>query len=72
LLYTATGDVERRKRRQGHSRLITNFKFIKAAYRSNKTGNTKNTQEEKELNIIPTVLHPNRKSEKVCSRYKRL
>lgn len=57
----ATGDAERRKRRQGHSRPITDFKFIKAAYRSNRTANTKNTQEEKELNIIPIVSHPNRK-----------
>lgn len=43
----ARGGVERRKRRQGHSRLITNLKFLKADYNCNKMVNIKNTQKRK-------------------------
>lgn len=43
----ARGDVGRRKRRQGHSRLITNLKFLKADYNCNKMVNIKKIQKRK-------------------------
>lgn len=62
MLYVIRGDVERRKRRQGHSRPITNLKLIKG--RCNKRVNIKNMEEERKYNIIPqcyTLIQEERK-----------
>lgn len=45
------GDVERRKSRQGHSRLITNLKLSKAACSCNKRVNTKKYVEEEKKTL---------------------
>lgn len=58
------GDVERRKSRQGHSRLITNLKLSKAACSCNKRVNTKKICGRRKENIIPqcyTLIQDQRK-----------